>query len=165
MTNVFLGIIAFAVLVMAVIQVAAIMFAIAAARRIGQVAERIEQGVWSLHQQRVGEHGPFVLGGPAGDLNLNGAGAAAGVVVLNGDSAELFRLTESLRERKGRREKEKSSEEGDSDHGAASGENPGDCICRSYLATEIFQMRLPPSSETSRLPSRATVTPTGRPHV
>ena len=43
MTNLFLGIIAFAVLVMAVIQVAAIVFAMSAARRIGQVAERIEQ--------------------------------------------------------------------------------------------------------------------------
>jgi hypothetical protein len=42
-TNLFLGIIAIAVLVMAVIQVAAIVFAMSAARRIGQVAERIEQ--------------------------------------------------------------------------------------------------------------------------
>jgi hypothetical protein len=41
-TNVFLGIIAVAVLVMAVIQVAAIVFAMSAARRIGQVADRIE---------------------------------------------------------------------------------------------------------------------------
>lgn len=43
MTNLFLGIIAVAVLVMAVIQVAAVVFAMAAARRIGQVADRIEQ--------------------------------------------------------------------------------------------------------------------------
>lgn len=43
MTDVFLGIIAVAVLVMAVIQVAAIVFAMSAARRIGQVADRIEQ--------------------------------------------------------------------------------------------------------------------------
>ena len=43
MTNLFLGIIAVAVLVMAVIQVAAVVFALAAARRIGQVADRIEQ--------------------------------------------------------------------------------------------------------------------------
>jgi hypothetical protein len=42
-TNVFLGIIAIAVLVMAVIQVAAIVFAMSAARRIGQVADRLEQ--------------------------------------------------------------------------------------------------------------------------
>ena len=43
MTDVFLGIIAVAVLVMAVIQVAAIVFAMSAARRIGQVADRLEQ--------------------------------------------------------------------------------------------------------------------------
>lgn len=43
MTDVFLGIIAVAVLVMAVIQVAAVVFALAAARRIGQVADRLEQ--------------------------------------------------------------------------------------------------------------------------
>jgi hypothetical protein len=41
-TNVLLGIIAAAVLVMAVIQVAAIVFAMSAARRIGQVADRLE---------------------------------------------------------------------------------------------------------------------------
>jgi hypothetical protein len=41
-TNVLLGIIAFAVLVMAVIQVAAIVFAMSAARRIGRVADRLE---------------------------------------------------------------------------------------------------------------------------
>jgi precorrin-6B methylase 2 len=40
---VFLGIIAVAVLVMAIIQVAAIVFAMSAARRIGQVADRLEQ--------------------------------------------------------------------------------------------------------------------------
>ena len=43
MTNVLLGIIAAAVLVMAVIQVAAIVFAMSAAKRIGQVADRLEQ--------------------------------------------------------------------------------------------------------------------------
>ena len=43
MTNVLLGIIAVAVLVMAVIQVAAIVFAMSAAKRIGQVADRLEQ--------------------------------------------------------------------------------------------------------------------------
>ena len=43
MTNVFLGVIAVAVLVMAVIQVAAIVFAMSAARRIGQAADRLEQ--------------------------------------------------------------------------------------------------------------------------
>ena len=43
MTNVFLGIIAVAVAIMAIIQVAAIVFAMSAARRIGQVADRIEQ--------------------------------------------------------------------------------------------------------------------------
>jgi hypothetical protein len=42
-TNLFLGIIAVAVVVMAVIQVAAIVFAMSAARRIGQAADRIEQ--------------------------------------------------------------------------------------------------------------------------
>lgn len=43
MTNLFLGIIAVAVAVMAIIQVAAIVFAMSAARRIGQVADRLEQ--------------------------------------------------------------------------------------------------------------------------
>ena len=43
MTNFFLGVIAVAVLVMAVIQVAAIVFAISAARRIGAAADRIER--------------------------------------------------------------------------------------------------------------------------
>ena len=43
MTNVLLGIIAFGVLVMAVIQVAAIVFAMSAARRIGRVADRLER--------------------------------------------------------------------------------------------------------------------------
>jgi hypothetical protein len=42
-TELFLGIIAVAVVVMAVIQVAAIVFAMSAARRIGQAADRIEQ--------------------------------------------------------------------------------------------------------------------------
>jgi uncharacterized protein YoxC len=42
-TDVFLGIIAVAVAIMAIIQVAAIVFAMSAARRIGQVADRIEQ--------------------------------------------------------------------------------------------------------------------------
>jgi hypothetical protein len=44
-TDVWLGIIALAVLVMAVIQVAAIVFAMSAARRIGQVADRLEQNL------------------------------------------------------------------------------------------------------------------------
>jgi len=44
-TNVWLGIIAVAVLVMAVIQIAAIVFAMSAARRIGQVADRLEQNL------------------------------------------------------------------------------------------------------------------------
>jgi hypothetical protein len=44
-TDVWLGIIAVAVLVMAVIQVAAIVFAMSAARRIGQVADRLEQNL------------------------------------------------------------------------------------------------------------------------
>jgi hypothetical protein len=44
-TNVLLGIIAVAVLVMAAIQVAAIVFAVSAARRIGQVADRLEQNL------------------------------------------------------------------------------------------------------------------------
>jgi len=44
-TNVWLGIIAVAVLVMAVIQVAAIVFAMSAARRIGQVADRLERNL------------------------------------------------------------------------------------------------------------------------
>ena len=43
MTNLFLGIIAIAVAIMAIIQVAAIVFAMSAARRIGQVADRLEQ--------------------------------------------------------------------------------------------------------------------------
>ena len=42
MTNVLLAIIAVGVLVMAVIQVAAIVFAMSAARRIGRVADRLE---------------------------------------------------------------------------------------------------------------------------
>jgi len=42
-TNVFLGIIAVAVLVTAVIQVAAIIFAMSAARRIGEAADRLER--------------------------------------------------------------------------------------------------------------------------
>lgn len=45
MTNFLLGVIAVAVLVMAVIQVAAIVFAMSAARRIGQVADRLEQNL------------------------------------------------------------------------------------------------------------------------
>lgn len=45
MTNVWLGIIAVAVLAMAVIQVAAIVFAMSAARRIGQVADRLERNL------------------------------------------------------------------------------------------------------------------------
>jgi predicted PurR-regulated permease PerM len=44
-TDIWLGIIAVAVLVMAVIQVAAIVFAMSAARRIGQVADRLEQNL------------------------------------------------------------------------------------------------------------------------
>jgi len=44
-TNVWLGIIAVGVLVMAVIQIAAIVFAMSAARRIGQVADRLEQNL------------------------------------------------------------------------------------------------------------------------
>ena len=43
MTDVFLGIIAVAVAIMAIIQVAAIVFAMSAAKRIGQVADRLEQ--------------------------------------------------------------------------------------------------------------------------
>ena len=50
MTNVFLGVIAVAVLVMAVIQVAAIVFAMSAARRIGQVADRLEQDLRPVMQ-------------------------------------------------------------------------------------------------------------------
>jgi outer membrane murein-binding lipoprotein Lpp len=42
-TDVFLGVIAVAVLVMAIIQVAAIVFAMSAARRIGAAADRLEQ--------------------------------------------------------------------------------------------------------------------------
>jgi len=49
-TNVFLGVIAVAVLVMAVIQVAAIVFAMSAARRIGQVADRLEQDLRPVMQ-------------------------------------------------------------------------------------------------------------------
>lgn len=45
MTDIWLGIIAVAVLVMAVIQVTAIVFAMSAARRIGQVADRLEQNL------------------------------------------------------------------------------------------------------------------------
>ena len=45
MTDVWLGIIAVAVLVMAVIQVTAIVLAMSAARRIGQVADRLEQNL------------------------------------------------------------------------------------------------------------------------
>ena len=45
MTNVWLGIIAVAVLVMALIHVAAIVFAMSAARRIGQVADRLERNL------------------------------------------------------------------------------------------------------------------------
>ena len=48
MTDVFLGIIAVAVAIMAIIQVAAIVFAMSAARRIGQVADRIEQDLRPL---------------------------------------------------------------------------------------------------------------------
>ena len=43
MTDVFLGIIALAVLVMAVIQVAAVVFAARAARRVDRLADRLEQ--------------------------------------------------------------------------------------------------------------------------
>ena len=50
MTNVFLGIIAVAVLVMAVIQVAAIVFAMSAARRIGEAADRIERDLRPVMQ-------------------------------------------------------------------------------------------------------------------
>lgn len=45
MTDVFLGIIAVAVLVMAIIQVAAIVFAMSAARRIGEMADRLERDI------------------------------------------------------------------------------------------------------------------------
>ena len=45
MTNIWLGIIAVAVLVMAVIQVAAVVFAMSAARRIGQAADRLERNL------------------------------------------------------------------------------------------------------------------------
>jgi len=47
-TNLFLGIIAVAVLVMAVIQVAAIVFAMSAARRIGEAADRLERDLRPL---------------------------------------------------------------------------------------------------------------------
>ena len=50
MTNVFLGIIAVAVLVMAVIQVAAIIFAMSAARRIGEAADRFERDLRPVMQ-------------------------------------------------------------------------------------------------------------------
>jgi predicted PurR-regulated permease PerM len=49
-TNVFLGIIAVAVLVMAVIQVAAIIFALSAARRIGEAADRFERDLRPVMQ-------------------------------------------------------------------------------------------------------------------
>jgi precorrin-6B methylase 2 len=42
-TDVFLGIIAVAVAIMAIIQVAAIVFAMSAARRIGRMADRLEE--------------------------------------------------------------------------------------------------------------------------
>lgn len=45
MTELFLGVIAAAVLVMAIIQVAAIVFAAQAARRVGQAVQRLEQNV------------------------------------------------------------------------------------------------------------------------
>ena len=45
MTDVFLGVIAGAVLVMAIIQVAAIVFAARAARRVGEAVQRLEQNV------------------------------------------------------------------------------------------------------------------------
>ncbi|MBI4263112.1 MAG: hypothetical protein HY657_01945 [Acidobacteria bacterium] len=45
MTDVFLGVIAAAVLVMAVIQVAAVVFATRAARRLDRLADRLEQDV------------------------------------------------------------------------------------------------------------------------
>ena len=45
MTEVFLGVIAVSVLVMAVIQVAAIVMAARVARRVDRVADRVEQGV------------------------------------------------------------------------------------------------------------------------
>ena len=45
MNDVFLGVIAAAVLVMAIIQVAAIVFAARAARRLGDALTRLEQGV------------------------------------------------------------------------------------------------------------------------
>ena len=45
MSDLFLGIIALAVLVMAVIQVTAILFATRAARRLGEAVSRLEQGV------------------------------------------------------------------------------------------------------------------------
>jgi hypothetical protein len=44
-TDIWLGIIAVAVLIMAVIQVAAVVFAMSAARRIGQVADRLERNL------------------------------------------------------------------------------------------------------------------------
>jgi predicted PurR-regulated permease PerM len=47
---VFLGIIAVAVLVMAVIQVAAIVFAMSAARRIGEAADRLERDLRPVMQ-------------------------------------------------------------------------------------------------------------------
>lgn len=45
MTDLFLGVIAVSVLVMAVIQVAGIVMAARVARRVGGVADRVEQGV------------------------------------------------------------------------------------------------------------------------
>ena len=45
MSEVFLGIIALAVVVMAVIQVAGIVFAVSAARRIGETADRLERDI------------------------------------------------------------------------------------------------------------------------
>lgn len=50
MSNVLLGVIAFAVVVMAVVQVAAIVFAISAARRIGAAAARLERDLGPLMQ-------------------------------------------------------------------------------------------------------------------
>ena len=50
MTTLFLGVIAVAVLVMAIIQVAAVVFAMSAARRIGQVADRLERDLHPVMQ-------------------------------------------------------------------------------------------------------------------
>jgi precorrin-6B methylase 2 len=49
-TNLFLGVIAVAVLVMAAIQVAAIVFAMSAARRIGEAADRLERDLRPVMQ-------------------------------------------------------------------------------------------------------------------